>query len=62
VAVTATNPESSLRSAYRLGATGVLAGIALAVSASPDLGGVLVVTSVAWLVWTLHRFGRLGPD
>lgn len=60
--MSATRDEARLRSAVRLATTGVLSGIALAVSVSPDVGGLMSVGCILWLVWSLHRFGRLGPD
>jgi predicted Rdx family selenoprotein len=62
VAVSDPREEARLRQATRLAVTGALGGIALAVSISPDVGGVLTLGCVGWLVWSLHRFGRLGPD
>ncbi len=39
-----------------------LAGIALSVLSDSTLGGVVTVGALAMLIWTLHRFGRNGPD
>ncbi len=51
-----------VRSLLALGATSVLAGIALAATGEPLLGGIVVVPSLVLLVYALHRFGRSGPD
>jgi hypothetical protein len=54
--------EIRLRRHIKLAATLALVGIALAVADAPVLGGGLTVLSVLGLAFTLHRFGRLGPD
>ena len=58
----ADHSERRLREAIRLGATGALVGIALSAADAATLGGTLTVLCVLWLVWSLHRFGRLGPE
>jgi hypothetical protein len=43
-------------------ATVTLVGIALSVLSDETLGAVVTVGSLVMLIWTLHRFGRAGPD
>ena len=53
--------ERRTRSIILIGATLLLAGIALAVL-DDNLGRWSVVTGIVMLFATLHRFGRLGAD
>ncbi|GMV12965.1 MAG: hypothetical protein HS104_08440 [Polyangiaceae bacterium] len=50
------------RSLLAIGATTVLAGIAIAATGDPTSGGVVTVLSLVLLIYALHRFGRSGPD
>lgn len=60
--MTAGRTERRLREAIRLGSAGALGGIALSVSDAAALGSIVTVGCILWLVWSLHRLGRLGPD
>jgi len=53
--------ERRTRSIILIGATLLLAGIALA-AFDDDLGRWSAVAGIAMLFATLHRFGRLGAD
>lgn len=39
-----------------------LVGIALSILSDSTLGGVVTAGALVMLIWTLHRFGRSGPD
>lgn len=43
-------------------AAATLVGIALSVMSDQTLGGVVTVGSATMLIWTLHKFGRSGPE
>jgi hypothetical protein len=51
-----------LRTRLALFAASTLVGIGLSVLWSEALGSVVTVGSLVLLIWTLHRFGRTGPD
>jgi hypothetical protein len=63
IAVTAVN-ESVARLRKRLGLafTFVAVGIAVSVSFDESLGAWLTLGALAFLLLTLHRFGRSGPE
>jgi hypothetical protein len=50
------------RARLALYAATTLVGIGLSVLSDETLGAVVTVGSMVMLIWTLHRFGRLGPD
>jgi hypothetical protein len=52
----------SARSIIALGALAATLGVGLTGSASPTLGGVLLIGGWLGLVVGIHRFGRLGSD
>jgi hypothetical protein len=60
LAVTA--EDASARRRVRAAATGAVVGIALSVAVEASIGGILTAVSMVYLVWALHRFGRLGAD
>jgi hypothetical protein len=51
-----------LRARLALYAATTLVGIGLSVLYDETLGAVVTVGSMVLLIWTLHRFGRTGPD
>ena len=53
---------SRTRARLALYAATTLVGIGLSVLSDETLGAVVTVGSMVMLIWTLHRFGRLGPD
>ena len=51
-----------LRRRLRTSATAVLLGILTSTAIDATLGGWITIPSLAYLLWTLHRFGRTGAD
>jgi hypothetical protein len=60
VAVTAALDPTRLRLAIYASTT--LVGIVLSVASDQTIGAVVTVGSVTMLIWTLHKFGRTGPE
>jgi hypothetical protein len=58
----ATVAPDRIRARLALYAATTLVGIGLSVLSDETLGALVTVGSMAMLIWTLHRFGRLGPD
>jgi hypothetical protein len=52
----------ALRKRLALTATAAVAGIVVSTSFDETLGGLLTVGSIVALIFTLHRFGRTGPE
>lgn len=55
-------PDDERRTLIGVSATLALVGIALSTVDAQAIGGWLAVGSLVVLVWSLHRFGRTGPD
>jgi hypothetical protein len=55
-----TKPEHRARLLLALAAAGSAVGVAVAGSASPTTGGVLIVASWLAFLYALHAFGRSG--
>jgi len=54
---------SSARRRIAASATVVVLGIALSVvTEKTALAGAVTVAAIAALIWSLHRYGRTGPD
>jgi hypothetical protein len=45
-----------------IGATAAVLGIAVVGTRASELGAALVVAGLAYFMWQIHRYGRLGPD
>lgn len=56
----ALTPDQRPRVAIAMAAAGSAVGVAIAGSASPTIGGVLVVASWLSFLYALHAFGRSG--
>jgi len=39
-----------------------LFGILLSIMSDSTLGGIVTIGALVMLIWTLHKFGRSGPD
>jgi hypothetical protein len=52
----------TIRRRLALYAATTLVGIVWSVVADSTVGGVITLGSLTMLIWTLHRFGRTGPD
>ncbi len=57
-----TSPEPFLRSLIAGAGTVTLIGIALAASEQQEIGGWLTLLGLVGLIYSLHRYGRSGPD
>jgi uncharacterized membrane protein YgdD (TMEM256/DUF423 family) len=55
-----TDPRA--RATLVVGAVATVLGVALSGTASPNLGGVLLIVGWLALVVGIHRFGRLGTE
>ncbi len=56
------SPEPFLRSLIATSGTVTLIGIALAASEQQEIGGWLTLLGLVGLIYSLHRYGRSGPD
>jgi uncharacterized membrane protein YphA (DoxX/SURF4 family) len=54
--------ERQVRTLLATGATGVALGVAVAVGGAAGVGSVVTVGSLILLIYSVHRFGRVGPD
>jgi len=57
-----TPSESKTRTLLALSATGALIGIAFCAGGNQSVGSWITVLSLLSLIWSIHRFGRTGPD
>jgi hypothetical protein len=63
LAVTDSTPADDERRTFiGVSATLALIGIALSTVDAQTIGGWLAVGALVVLIWSLHRFGRTGPD
>lgn len=54
--------EKRIRNQILASAAGTVVGLGLSLSEAQALGGWLTALSLIFLVWSLHRLGRTGPD
>ncbi len=54
--------ERQVRTLLAAAATGVALGLAVAVVGAADIGSIVTVGSLVLLIYSVHRFGRVGPD
>ena len=54
--------ERQVRTLLATGATGVALGIAVSVGGAASIGSVVTVGSLLLLIYSVHSFGRVGPD
>ena len=55
-------PEQNARRFLGIAATLGVVGIAFNLNGDGTLPKILAVAGVVALIWSIHRFGRLGPD
>jgi hypothetical protein len=60
--MTATRSESQGRSLLVACTTATLVGIALCTGDTQELGGWITLAGLLGLIFSVHRFGRLGPE
>jgi len=54
--------EAKARSLLAFGGTATLIGIGFSASGGQELGSWIAVLGMLLLIYSLHSFGRIGPD